>query len=283
MKGFEFDPDAGTLALRDAGRDAFVFPDSVPVQMLPDELVVNNHDAVYPDVPKGRVTTHQWGITRAIVLEGDNIVYHFSAVENGKCAVTALPQEWSTTTILAPAPAGADVFAMLVRLNRTVAPTNHWPSGISVATVQNQWIPLTGSILLEVGFGFARAMSIYISGGNLVLHQQQSVTTSPGGYGNLPGNPGGEPANITVWAGDNFRNGGEAVHNGTAGIPIYYGGNSAPQYRARQVNSSTGFPTWPAVPRNHRASGTQPPTTSDPTDIGSTWRIDLRGQFGRRS
>lgn len=296
MKGYVFDPVAKTMSFyRGAGQTTLVLPDSFPLLLIPGELSLSNYDVVFPDVPKGRMYTHNWSVSK--VRDQQN-VYHYNSIGVGRALVTALPQEWSQVTALADAPSGTDLFKMQARIVRTVAPTHSWSSlPIVVTTKQNDWLSLTGSIYLEASLGFSRSMSIYIDDDallpdgitpnpmyrKLVLHQQQSVMPAPGGYG-LIGS--GEPAVLTNPPGLPLTaSGGEMIANGAAGFPVFYGGDVAPQYQWTQLTDSAATDPFGniKVSQHNRASGSAPPSTSDPTNFGATWRLDLRGQFGRRS
>lgn len=276
-KGFVFDPIGKTMSFLDADAATLVIPDSFPVLLLPEVVTIDDHDAVLPDVPKDRMFVHQWTISR--VVDGSGTHYSHSGV--GRCHVTATPQEYSSTTNLVAVPGGADIFVGQVRLQRTVNPTHNWiGSAIPKMVPENVWISLpTGSALLEAHLGFSRALSLYISGGNLVLHRQQSVSVAPGGYGTF-GN--GEPASYSSF-GSFPASGGETVFNSLAGYPVYYGGDASPQYKTQVYTDDTDVFGNPTVPQANRKTGSNPPSTSDPTNFGATWRIDIRGQFGRRS
>ncbi len=278
MKGFVFDPVARKMDINaGGGRVTLSIPDSFPVLLLPTEhsQTVN---AAFPDVPKGRYFYHYWSAQYA--------VGNWFTTEQGYSLVTATPQEWSQVTVLADAPPDTDIFPALVRVNRTVSPSHNWLNeSIAVLVPQNVWIPLTGSLLLEAATCFARALSIYIETnpldtnyGKLVLHQQQSVGVSPGGYGTLPG---GEPSALSSIPppGQNFQQGGEVLGSG---YPVYQGPNVAPQYKATSGPGDV-FAFSVAVRQTHRQSGSNPPSISDPTNYGATWQIEIRGQFGRRS
>lgn len=277
MKGYEFDPVEKKITFRRSeDSPSLIVPDYTPVLLLPDEVVYNSYNAVFPDVAKSRYFYHTWLVQSA---SGN----YFGA-ETGYCLVSAVAEEWSQVTALQEAPEDTDIFAAQIRLTRTVAPTHNWlQETIAVMIPQGVWIPLTGSIMLEAALEFSRCLSIYIDDDpesatyrKLVLHQQHSVGPSPGGYGSLGE---GEPAALGVPFSFSPHTGGEVV--GT-GYPVYQGPNVAPQYRTSSGPISASLFSV-AVPRNHRASGAIPPSIVDPTNYGATWRLDIRGQFGRRS
>lgn len=286
LKGYVFDTVAKTMTFHGgAAAPTLVIPDSIPVILLPDEVAVTDHNAVLPDASKGRMYTHIWRYIRPPAS--------FTGTEAGRAFVTALPQEWSDTTALLDAPDGTDVFVGQIRLSRTSAPSHNWlGSAINKLVPENVWITVLGgtSMLVEAHLGFARALSVYLDDDpesapyrKLVLHQQQSIGPAPGGYGGFGtgysafSNPG------------NFDTGnsGETGHNGTAGWPVYYPGDTgAPHYRFRNVPIDEADPFSAALwvpPTTYRASGSTPPSITDPTNYSSTWQIDLRGHFGRRS
>lgn len=280
MKGYAIDPVTKTITFHGPdGRTPLVVPDSIPVLLLPTEVSFASHDATYPDVSKGRIFVHTW-TAQYSVLAG------YFAGETGVCVVSALPGEWSAVTALATAPAGANFFLCQVKLSRVVAPSHTWgPETLVAKPPAGKWISLvTGSLLLEAVQSFSRALSIFVdvevgspTFGKLVLHRQQSVADAPGGFGVWgEGEPGALGTPFTY----SPHNGGETTHDGVAGYPVYQGPNVAPQYKA------TGGPTSPfvgviTVPQNHRRTGSDPPSITDPTNYGATWRLDIRGRFGR--
>src|SRR5690606_21565488 len=89
----------------------------------------------------------------------------------------------------------------------------------------------------------------------------------------------------------NFDTGGddgETTHNGSPGWPVYYPGDTgSPHYKTRLVDISEAedsiIPGNWYPPTRYRQSGAEPPSLTDPTNYSSTWQIDLRGHFGRRS
>lgn len=290
-KGFQFDPGAGTIIFRDGARDALVLPDGTLVNLLPTEFTLTNHDESWPDADKDRVYFHTWNMQRT----GDE---NWWVSETGTIQIGAKPQEWASTVVLGDAPDDTDIFCGLIRLQRTVAPSHNW-AGIAIAPMvkQSVWLPFFGSVPLEACLGIFRAMSIYIdldSGSpthrKLILHKQQSVSVPSGGYGDKPGSPGGEPPSISTigWSNGISRNGGILEPNADQSIPVYWPGtNTTPHYQQYgPLDMYTGpgpIPLALAPPKRTRKGGSQQPTITDPTNYGSTWRINLRGQFGRRS
>lgn len=279
MKGYTFDPATRTITFHGPdGRTPLVVPTSIPVLLLPSEVSFSAQDAVYPDAPKGRIFIHTWMVQ-------ETLGNYFSA-ETGRCSVSALPQEWSSVTTLATAPAGANYFLCQVKMSRIVAPSHPWgPETLVAKPPASKWISLvTGSLLLEAAQSFSRALSVFVDVdagsptlGKLVLHQQQSVADAPGGFGAWgEGEPGGIGAPFTY----SPHNGGETAHDGVAGYPVYSGPAVAPQYK---VTSGPTSPFVGVVPvrQTHRRTGSDPPSITDPTNYGATWRLDIRGRFGR--
>jgi len=116
----------------------------------------------------------------------------------GAASIGAKPGTDTSTTVLAAAPAGSNFVIGHVRINRTTDPASTWlTQTIGVKLPVNKWIPLFGSLLLEEQVGLARAASIYIDGaGNLVLHQQQSVSVPP--FWAVTSGNGGDAAGVRV-------------------------------------------------------------------------------------
>lgn len=281
MKGFSFSASAGTFTFGDGDRDALVVPSGRMLQVLPDEVAVDNNDRAYPDMPKAgaRLYTYVWSITRVIDAELNN---HYSHVGTGRVLVSVTPQAYSLTGVIAAVPAGCDFFEGRIKVTRTVAPSHNWlGSAFAVLCPQDKWINAQ-FVPLEAGLGFIRVLHVYISGANLIWHMQQSLGAAPGGYGNHPGNPGGVPGAVSGF-GSFPADGGETVHNGTAGWPAYYGGETPPFRKVQAYTDDTDVFGNPSVPQAHRMTGSDPPTTTDPTNFGATWRFTLRGRFGRRT
>lgn len=271
-KGFRYTAADGKLTFHDTGRTTLVIPDSIPVILLPTEETVTDYNAVWPDLSKDWMNTHQWNIA-SINGPGSEVGYRWR---------TAVPQEWSQTTTLMAAPSGADIFVGQIRLLRTAAPSHLWAAGtlaIEKMQPENVWISLAGgdSMLLEASLGYSRAMSIYLSGGNLVLHQQTSIGAAPGGFGTF-----GEGEPLTIFSVTPFtnRNGGETVYDGQPGWPLYGEFVQITNIPIDDLNAGGGNYF---VPAKTRRGGANAPSFSDPTNYSSTWQFDLRGQFGRRS
>jgi hypothetical protein len=166
------------------------------------------------------------------------------------------------------------------------------------------WIPLTGSFLLEQSVGIARALSIYVEGGYLKLHQQQTVGPAPGGWGphsHNYGEPGQFHSGTLESMFPTHAQGGETLYyDGPAGWPLWYGGDTAPYRVVATYTAGGGYFTaegdgyfrgisaghfsWPGYQRlSQTLFAVTRGTTTDPTNMGSTWQVEIVGKFGRRS
>jgi hypothetical protein len=302
MSGFKVEVADKRVIFTQNGRTVTT-TDGTMVNLLPTpyEATIN---AVFPDVPKGKMYIHGWDLVARSPTTADGSEY-------ARAHVTALPQEWSNTTVLTAVPPDVDFFAGRVRLNRTVSPSHPWIYNLSnfpPMVKTNEWITLTGSFLLEQTVGFARALSIYVDGSNLVMHQQQSIGNTPGGWGTW--GPDGEPntfsAAILSAMFPTHAEGGETiVMAGGQGWPLWYGGDTAPYfvsatysavggYFNSTIPGANGFYTYapgsPSFQQNFpafmRLSSTVSAThasTNDPTNLSSTWQVEIHGRFGRRS
>lgn len=263
-KGLEFNPAAGTLKFLDGTRTV-IANDRKLVNFLPTQYIATIN-VVFPDFAKDYLYNWNW-VNDYTSLGG------LVAEDNGcSTQVTVIPQEWSDTTNLASAPTDADITISMIRINRTAAPSHSWGgSPIDVLPPQGVWIPFNGSVLVEAELGMARAFSLYQSGGNLVLHRQQSVSTAPGGWGAY-GNPG------FSWVAPADGNGGENVYGSNPGIPVVQIDLQNSPATIEDVNIST-----PPYKQNHRRGGGNACSTSLSTNFSSTYQVEIVGTFGRRS
>lgn len=245
--------------------------DGTLVCLLPDLVDLSGIVASWPD-PANRDYAYAFHYRqdRNILATPD------AYIQLNQCQVffTRRPQEYLAEQVLVAAPAGADIFVGTVRLSRTTAPSHTWLGApLTVLVKEGQWMPWSGSALLEAGLGIARAMHIKISGGNLVLQRQMSVSTPAGGYGSY--------GTIASPAADNIE-GDEILYQTGPGIPAWTS-TSAPYWKQSQRESATDSPVGPSDYEVHRNTGSDPCSTTDPTNYTSTYSVDVKGHFGRRS
>jgi hypothetical protein len=233
----------------------------------------------FPDINKSRLYQWQYRLTRAPFDQ-------FFMVREAGNAVGALPQEWSSSPVIASAPAGADIFIGRVLLSRTTAPS-HTRLGqpLAPAVPTGVEIPLVGgtSMIVETGPGISRAMTFDIEGGNLVAKLQHSVGPAAGNFGTNGAMPPQVPPNSTN---DNFRRGAENVSaSGVPALPVWWNA-SAPYFISEGTEFSTGIgPGGLAIGWANRAryGGPDEAPYTDPTNYTSTYAVTIRGRFGRRS
>lgn len=190
---------------------------------------------------------------------------------------TRTPQEYESSQTLMAAPAGADIFIGLVRLSRTTSPSHTWYGrSLNVLQKESQWIPWQGSGLMEAAVDLARAMHLVIEGGNLVLVTEQSVGPACGGaaheWGDYPA------SSIFTTTGDN--EGGNFVVGSTAGFVVWTSTSSPYRKSSNRTIDTDGNP---ADFTTHQIGGSDPVTTTDPTDYASVYTVEVKGYFGRRS
>ncbi|WP_297105120.1 hypothetical protein [uncultured Devosia sp.] len=239
--------------------------DGTLVNLLPEaydfESTIN---VVFPDFTKDYAYNWQWANDYNVGLV---------AQDNACATAISVPaQEWSSETDLADAPTGADIFVGRVRINRTVAPSHTWGSNaIELVQPSNVWIPFSGSLLMEAEVGMARAFSLYLSGGKLKLHRQQSVSVPPGGWGSY----GGAGFN---WTAPADSNGGEWVYGTSPGIPVV---EIETKNSPGTIEDADMFA--PLYKTTHRRGGSDACSTSLSTNFSSTYQVEVVGKFGRRS
>jgi len=222
----------------------------------------------FPDVTKGELYGVQYDVDYSAGVGYGYDVQNVSAVG-------ALPQEWSNTLTLGAVPSGADIFIGRATLTRTVSPTHNWLYGpINPRIPAGVGIQITGTFTLEEELGFGRQMSIYISGGNLVVELQQSVGPACGGAGDW-----GKPLTPNEDA-----IGGRNVFPSGGGILIYQN-PSAPYSKSVNGSVSGFYPpfglTTKVDPMYHGQSNAA--VYSDPTNYASTYSLTVNGRYGRRS
>lgn len=206
-----------------------------------------------------------------------------SAVRKARSIIGALPQEWSNTVILGPAPTGADLFVGRVALTRTIAPTHTWGgSDIKTLLPSGQYIQATGTFLVEAALGISRSMTIDVQGGNLVARLQHSVGPAAGNFRTSGVWPPAIPSSSI--SPNNVYTGAENIAVDGEGIPIWWI-DEAPYY----ANEGQGFetPFFPNGPDSwvsqRRYSGSNPVAYTDPTSYLTRYAISVKGRFGRRS
>lgn len=221
----------------------------------------------YPDFQKD--VAYYWQFLNDISPNFDRV-----AMYNG-CAVdiTAIQQDWSQEDILTAAPEGADFISAMVRITgHPKAPSHDWGgSSIETRIPQGPWLPILGSSLIEAEFGMARTFSLYLSGGNLCIHRQQSVATPAGGYeryGDSGFSPG-SPENTS---------GGQNYFLANTGLPIY----RKPETKNSTRDYNIGFGA-PRYNDSHRMGESDQCDVSDPTNYATEYDIEIRARFGRRS
>lgn len=258
----------GQLKLVDGGRSVLT-TDGLLVNLLPPENDYNETiDVAFPDFTKDYCYNWWWTVSGPVVSK-----YNY---DNGCRTQYTIPkQDWSNVTTLFRAPTGANIFVAMIRINRILAPTHNWAGNpVQVLPETNAWLPFTGSVLVEAEIGMARAFSLYITGGNLVLHQQQSISVPPGGYGYYgdPASPG-PPSSL--------RRGGEWVYSSKQGIPVYP--------IDIQDSSPTQEENGGLSPKmtHRRGQGGGACATALPASLipkyASTYRVEITGKFGRRA
>ncbi len=260
-----FGVEGGQIVVRKDARVVLATNNTL-IQFLTNEQTFSAN-AVFPDVPKGEIYMLQW-----------NILYSASKwnfLFNNASCVGAQPQEWSNQIILGPAPAGADTFIGRASLNRTVSPTHSWANEALVPRVtQNQFFQLSGSVLLEQVRGFCRALTVYISGGNLVVDMQQSCGPISG--------------NFVSWGilqeNGNSLGGQNSVPSGAGKYVL----TASPGFTATGItdNWTTANPFIDSVMGTYAKmvnGGSSEAPYSDPTNYGATYAITVQGRFGRRS
>lgn len=260
-----FDKSGGDFSIVTGGRTAFTTAGNLLMFLTSEQTFTTS--LVFPDVPKTEIYGWTW-LSDDIPASSD---YAWGAT--GQSLVGAQPQEWSNTITLGAAPSGANIHMGRAAFTRSASPSHSWwsyPIDVLVPTAVEMQI--AGSFILEQAPGFCRAVSIYITGGNLVAFLQQSVGAGAGNF-NAWGNS-------TPTAGDSA--GGTNTSAGGASIPVY--ANSASPYR--RVGSGTGtIGVGPGSVGTQVAAynngGSNQATYLDPTNYSSTYALTVKTRFGR--
>lgn len=261
MKGYEFDPEAREFRWHYGDRVVMSSSGKL-VELLPAAFdFVDTVSFSYPDASKAAAEFRQRHVRNEIV----GGVFRYNRGAACKAYVGAQPQEWEASEALASAPEGADFVVGVMRLRRTVAPSHQW-AGVTIATHPEleAYIPIGSHLLESCVFGLVRAMSLIVEDAELILHQQQSVSVPPGGWG---------ARSATTNAGRDREASEWRVVSGVESIPVY---------------SATGSP-WEAFASDSLPDQDPPPpahinypscSAPDPTDYGSTWEADIIAMFG---
>lgn len=230
------------------------------INLLPSEFDVSISTTItFADFPKDYA--YNWWFT---VQRGSGS--NWGLDEGCITVLTIPPLEFEAQTILQAVPDDVDFFLARVRLNRIVSPNALWAgSSVSPLPIMNQWLPFSGSVLMEAEIGMARAFSLFISDGNLMLHRQQSVSTPPGGFGAYGSSAEGFGA----------RTGGEWVVGSSGGIPVL----TLDQRDTSPVISPNSFPSQ----QYRRGGGNACLLPDGSVTYASVYTLEIEGAFGRRS
>lgn len=272
MSGFELF-DGNTKMRITQGARTVMTTDGTMINLLPpSEDISETFNIVFPDFSKDYI--YNWQHVFDYQSLGGQVAYTSGCAT----AVTIPKQDFAQETILRAAPAGTDFFIGRVQFTRTVSPANTWnaaaiqplqPMGVSIPFV-------SGSLLMEAVFGMTRACSIYVSGGQLRLHRQQSVGPPPGGWGIY--------GTSFEFTNPQDGSGGENVYGGAAGLPVLQVDS---RVSATYVTAS-GLFADPYSERSRRGyTGVGANTCTIPSagsyNYSSTYQAVLTGSFGRRS
>lgn len=273
MSGFEI--SGGRIVITNGARTVATTGGTL-LQFLTTEQTYST-SLSFPDASKTQLYQWQYRVTRASFE-------NFSVIRDAITAVGALPQEWSSVPIISAVPAGADIFIGRIALSRTANPSHTWlGQPLSPIVPTGVEIPVVGgtSILLEMGPGISRALTIDIESGNLVARLEHSVGPPAGNFGSNGVVPYALPPNTS----DNFRRG--AINTSVAGspaLPIYVLPGAISQMAAYTSVMDAGSNSGGQGFANRaQLGGADQVAYSDPTNYGSTYAITLKGRFGRRS
>lgn len=245
--------------------------DGTLINLLSDLVELNDVSVDFPDpANKDYAYAFHYRQDRNILTTPDSYIQ----LNTCQTFFTRRPEEYSANQNLIAAPAGADIFVGQMRISRTTNPSHTWlEQTLGVLPKTDAWIPMTGSTLMEAALGISRAMHVFISGGNLVLQREMSISTGAGGYGSY--------GTIASPAADNIE-GSELLYNVGAGVPAWTS-TSSPYKKSDSDETQTDSALGPPNYEIHRISGSDPCSTTDPTNYRSIYSIDFRGHFGRRS
>lgn len=199
----------------------------------------------------------------------------FHQTQTAQIYFSSLAEEVESEVVVSSVPDGADFFIGLIKLNRTVDPTHSW-CGQSLTPLQKEgeWLPWYGSGMVEAALGLTRLLHLYIDGTDLKLVAQQSVGPASGGqdhsYGDYP----------SLWgASVGSRSGGLFQSLTTPGLIRWTSTSSPYRKTASQDVPDTDYRAFDSLMRGKSDQC----DTTDPTNYLSTYSVDIRGHFGRRS
>lgn len=225
--------------------------------------------------PVGNDHCYAWSATQTYAFDPSSAPDHYLQQQTAQVFFTSLAEEVETATTLMAAPDGADVFFGMVKLNRTVDPTHAW-NGQTLTPLQkeDEWVPWNGSGQIEAALGISRLLHLVIEGGSLKLIAQQSVGPATGGqdheFGDYP----------NIFPAGASRSGGNFQSLTTPGL-IRWQSSSSPYRKTASRTVDTDLLPGSYTTLQRGQSGEC--DTTDPTNYLSTYAVDVRGYFGRRS
>lgn len=268
MKGFELYNGNQDFRILDGARTVLTTEGKL-INLLPSSSDINlTFNVDFPDFTKDYQYNYRHSYDGPL---GGLVNYTSGAVTQ----LTIPPQDFADEANLVAAPTSSDIFVGAIVMSRTASPSHSW-GGSSIDPLQPAGVRIpfiSGSVLAEAEFGMARAFSIYVAGGQLKLHRQQSVSVAPGGWGGY-----GEVFNFTL-PGRQTSGGGENSYGSVAGIPVAPGSIVGPL-----PNVEFGFP-YPARDQRAMQGGPNSAPLPNPAayNYSSTYQVNLTGAFGRRS
>jgi len=268
MKGFELYNGNQDFRVVDGSRTVLT-TQGMLVNLLPPAYDISmTFDVAFPDFAKDY--RYQW----QHLFEGPvggQVRYNSGALTE----LTIIKQEADAETNLMASPSNTDIFVGSIVMNRTNSPSHSW-GGSSIDPLQPMGKKISfvsGSLQVEAEFGMARVFSIYVSGGQLKLHWEQSVSEPPGGWNSVYG------VIFDYTSGYQYNGGGENVYGSNPGISV----------QLAHTKLCTQFFRAPFPPMYYderaRRGGAEPCALPNPSDYdySSTYQVTLTGAFGRRS
>lgn len=216
-----------------------------------------------------------WNGTQTYGFDPSSAPDQYSQAQTAQVWFSSVAEDVETAETLMLAPDGADVFFGMVRLNRTVDPTHTWcGQTLTVLPEQDKWTPWNGSGQLEAALGLTRLMHLEVVDGELQIAAQQSVGPATGGqdhsYGDYP----------SIWVSLASRAGGLFQSLSTPGIIRWTSASSPYRKTASRIVTTDLSPgSYNTLQRGQSGEC----DTVDPTNYLSTYAVDVRGYFGRRS